>query len=156
MRQNLESHRTTSTLSPDAASAIAMDSADLASENNSVAGSVSSYAADSIGGGGIADLCLDSDDEDAAKEVAIAAKRAKGAQALQRIARGAADRDKTTGKFKDLEDAKIKESLCSEEFFDWAGDILCNTMFNLVQEAAFGEFAIESDPMKFAMKKSDL
>jgi hypothetical protein len=48
---------------------------------------------------------------------------------------------------------QVKAAICDGEFLELAGDILRNTMFNLIQEAAFGDFAIDADPHKFVLRR---
>ncbi len=38
-------------------------------------------------------------------------------------------------------------------FVELMSDVLRNTVFNLVQEASFGEFPIDSDPISFVLKR---
>jgi hypothetical protein len=54
---------------------------------------------------------------------------------------------------KELLNKQSKEALNQTGFLDIANDILRNTMFNLVQEACFGEFTIDTEPIIFATKK---
>ena len=68
---------------------------------------------------------------------------------------------KRTSKNKDIKKRESKEqnkgaenglvnALSRSEFIDTTESILQNTMFNLIQEAAFGEYAITEDPLLFA------
>lgn len=46
-----------------------------------------------------------------------------------------------------------KSAFAHADFVELSSEILRNTMFNLMQEAAFAEFPIFADPLKFMMKK---
>jgi hypothetical protein len=45
------------------------------------------------------------------------------------------------------------EALAQDGFVESAAEVLRNTMFNLIQEATFGEFAYDADPLKFMTKR---
>ena len=52
----------------------------------------------------------------------------------------------------DENDKKLKEAILRPNFADLASDIMRNTMYNLLQEAAFEEFPIAQEPLSFAIK----
>ena len=53
-----------------------------------------------------------------------------------------------------LMEASARAAFADLEFVSMVNDILNNTMFNLMQEAAFDEFSIYSDPLKFMTKNN--
>lgn len=75
---------------------------------------------------------------------------------IQSVARGAASRAKAMS----LRDVQIQEkaklALLHDDFRLISAEILRNTMYNLMQEAVYGEFPVLADPMKFVMKKDDI
>lgn len=76
------------------------------------------------------------------------------AVAIQRVARGNETRVVVTKRVQELLDQQIQFALCQNSFMETASDILHNTMFNLIQEATYGEFPVTADPLKFVLKKS--
>lgn len=89
---------------------------------------------------------MDSDEIDHAYVAAV--------KSIQGGSRVAAARVKAN-KIRDEVDQKAADLLFvkDEGFFEMVGDILHNTMFNLIQEASMGEFQINADPLCFVVKK---
>ena len=52
-------------------------------------------------------------------------------------------------------EAKAGMMLLQPDFKDIVTDIMHNTMFNLMQEASFGEFPVNAEPLRFAIKKQE-
>lgn len=77
------------------------------------------------------------------------------AQTIQNIARGTRDRALAQRKKEDLLNSKLNAALTQGEFVTVAGDILRNTMYNLMQEAVFDEFQVLAEPIKFVVKKEE-
>lgn len=50
-------------------------------------------------------------------------------------------------------EAKAGLLLLQPDFKDMVTDIMHNTMFNLMQEASFGEFPVNAEPLRFAIKR---
>jgi len=73
---------------------------------------------------------------------------------IQRVvARGRAARKAAANKRKCIEDERVQRALCQAGFMELTADILANTMFNLMQEASYGEFSVMAEPIKFMLKK---
>ena len=80
-------------------------------------------------------------------------EKAKAAERIQSVARAKSARND----FDRANEQSIEERpavvLCQEPgFLEIVGDILRNTMFNIMQEAVHEEFMIESEPHKFVVK----
>lgn len=75
------------------------------------------------------------------------------AQTIQNVARGTRDRAVAQRKKEDIFNSRVNAALTQGEFVPLVGDILRNTIFNLMQEAIFDEFAVQAEPIKFMMKK---
>jgi hypothetical protein len=83
---------------------------------------------------------------------ADAKSKAAAILAIQRIARGTAAREAAAQRREGFIEEQARLALAQDGFIDIVGDILRNTMFNLLQEASFGEFAIQEEPLKFVLK----
>lgn len=83
----------------------------------------------------------------------LASHEENAALKIQQIARGNAARTMTARMIQDVIDNRTNEALLQDGFLEMAADILRNTVFNLLQEASYGEFAINSDPLKFMIKR---
>jgi hypothetical protein len=84
------------------------------------------------------------------------ADRAKAALKIQSVARARRGRLSADSINDVINEKKANLALCNEPgFIDLVGDILKNTMLNIIQEAAQGEFVIESEPLKFIMLRDD-
>jgi hypothetical protein len=77
------------------------------------------------------------------------------AQKIQNVARGIRDRAVVDRKKEDLFNSRANAALTQGEFVPLAGDILRNTIFNLMQEAVFDEFPVLAEPIKFVVKKDN-
>jgi hypothetical protein len=53
-------------------------------------------------------------------------------------------------------DIALREILCDDAFIGTASAVIHNTVYNLLQEASFGEFAIQADPLKFVPKRDNM
>jgi hypothetical protein len=89
---------------------------------------------------------LDHPKLDELEHLTIAAKK------IQNVARGNRDRTLATQRREDLMNARAEIALAQHEFVSMASEVLCDTMFNLMQEALYGEFVIDAEPIKFLMK----
>ena len=73
---------------------------------------------------------------------------------IQRVlSRGRSARIAAAKKRDAIRQQRTQLALSQEGFLEIAADILTNTMFNLVQEASFGEFNMMSEPLKFMIRK---
>lgn len=72
---------------------------------------------------------------------------------IQKISRGTNSRVLTDQIVQEKIDQQAMLALNQDGFLELAADILRNTMFNILQEASFGEFPITSEPMRFMYKK---
>ncbi len=87
-------------------------------------------------------------------EEELAARKDKAAGKIQGVFRVKKARNEAEKK----NDIQIEErgavALCKEPgFVQIAADFLMNTMYNIIQEAAHEEFVIESEPLKFVIKR---
>ncbi len=86
----------------------------------------------------------------------LEAERIKAANKIQRIARGRQARRSTEKKNDDQINSRARLALCKEPgFVDIMGEVLRETVYNLIQEATRGEFVIESEPLKFVVKREE-
>ena len=77
------------------------------------------------------------------------------AQTIQNMARGSRDRALAQRKKDDLLNSRMNSAMTQGEFVLLTGEILRNTIFNLMQEAVYDEFPVTAEPLKFVMKKSE-
>ena len=77
------------------------------------------------------------------------------AQTIQNLARGSRDRALAQRKKDDLLNSRMNSAMTQGDFVPLVGEILRNTIFNLMQEAIYDEFPVMAEPLKFVMKKSE-
>ena len=77
------------------------------------------------------------------------------ATAIQRLARGADARAVADKRHHAKVTNQIREVLCEDVFVSTAAAVLHNTIYNLLQEASYGEFSLEADPLKYMLKQRD-
>jgi hypothetical protein len=46
----------------------------------------------------------------------------------------------------------LRDTLCDDVFVGTAAAVMHNTVYNLLQEASFGEFSISAEPLKYMLK----
>eukprot|EP01036_Dinobryon_divergens_P012385 gene12385-16677_t len=82
-------------------------------------------------------------------------KHANAVQILQRAMRHGR---KARKQLKEMKSRMLRRNtqlaLSQNGFLDIVADIMENTMFNLMQEASFGEFDVSAEPVKFMMNKN--
>lgn len=84
------------------------------------------------------------------------AERMRAVHEIQRIARGRQARRNTEKKNDDQINSRARLALCKEPgLVDIMGEVLRETVYNLIQEATLGEFVIESEPLKFVVKREE-
>lgn len=85
-----------------------------------------------------------------------ASNKAKAAEKIQTIARAKSARSDFDKANEESIDVKAELALCKEPgFLEIAAEVLRNTMFNIMQEAAQEQFVIESEPLKFVIKRDN-
>lgn len=50
-------------------------------------------------------------------------------------------------------DIALREILCDDVFIGTAATVMHNTIYNLLQEASFGEFSLDADPLKLVLAR---
>lgn len=93
---------------------------------------------------------------DLTAEEKLAQEQQLAAEKIQSIARARSARSQAEKANESSIEEKAVFSLCNEPgFFEMAGELMRNTMFNIIQEAVHGEFVIDSEPLKFVVKRDD-
>ena len=78
------------------------------------------------------------------------------ATSIQRLARGADARAIADKRHSAKINNQVKEVLCQDVFVSTAAAVLHNTIYNLLQEASYGEFSLVADPLKYMLLKKDV